>query len=63
MSDIESRFNSATDFLGVASLGGVILSGILLFTPARAMGYIGIGGGLGTFAASVVSRKKASESC
>jgi hypothetical protein len=58
MSDIESRFNSATDFLGVASLGGVILSGILLFTPARAMGYIGIGGGLGTFAASVVSRKK-----
>jgi cell division septum initiation protein DivIVA len=58
MSDLESKFNSATDFLGVASLGGVILSGILLFTPVKAMGYIGIGGGLGTFAASVVSRKK-----
>jgi hypothetical protein len=58
MSDLESKFNSATDFLGVASLGGVILSGILLFTPVKAMGYIGIGGGLGTFAASVVTRKK-----
>ena len=58
MSDLESKFNSATDFLGVASLGGVVLSGILLFTPMRAMGYIGIGGGLGTFAASVVTRKK-----
>ena len=58
MSVLESRFNSATDFLGVASLGGVILSGILLFTPVKAMGYIGIGGGLGTFAASVVTRKK-----
>jgi cell division septum initiation protein DivIVA len=58
MSNLESKFNSATDFLGVASLGGVILSGILLFTPVKAMGYIGIGGGLGTFAASVVSRKK-----
>ena len=58
MSDLESKFNSATDFLGVASLGGVVLSGILLFTPVRVMGYIGIGGGLGTFAASVVTRKK-----
>jgi DNA repair exonuclease SbcCD ATPase subunit len=58
MSNLEAKFNSATDFLGVASLGGVILSGILLFTPVKAMGYIGIGGGLGTFAASVVSRKK-----
>jgi hypothetical protein len=58
MSDLEIKFNSATDFLGVASLGGVILSGILLLTPVKAMGYIGIGGGLGTFAASVVTRKK-----
>ena len=58
MSDLESKFNSATDFLGVTSLGGIILSGILLFTPVKAMGYIGIGGGLGTFAASVVTRKK-----
>jgi hypothetical protein len=58
MSDLESKFNSATDFLGVASLGGVVLSGILLFTPVRAMGYIGIGGGLGTFVASVVTSKK-----
>jgi hypothetical protein len=58
MSDLESKFNSATDFLGVASLGGVVLSGILLFTPARAMGYIGVGSGLGAFTASVVTRKK-----
>jgi chromosome segregation ATPase len=58
MSDLEAKFNSATDFLGVASLGGVVLSGILLFTPARAMGYIGIGSGLGAFTASVVTRKK-----
>ncbi|HEY9615111.1 hypothetical protein [Allocoleopsis sp.] len=58
MSDLESKFNSATDFLGVASLGSVILSGILLFTPVKAVGYIGIGSGLGAFTASVVSRKK-----
>lgn len=58
MSDLESKFNSATDFLGVASLGSVILSGILLFTPVKAVGYIGIGSGLGAFTASVVTRKK-----
>lgn len=58
MSELESKFNAATDFLGVVSLGGVVLSGILLFTPVRAMGYIGIGGGLGTFTASVITRKK-----
>jgi hypothetical protein len=58
MSDLESQLNSATDFLGVASLGGVVLSGILLFTPVKAMGYIGVGSGLGAFTASVVTRKK-----
>lgn len=58
MSELETKFNNATDFLGVVSLGGVILSGILLFTPVKAMGYIGIGGGLGTFTASIVTRKK-----
>lgn len=58
MSDLESKFNSATDFLGVASLGGVVLSSILLFTPVKAMGYIGIGSGLGMFATSIVTRKK-----
>ncbi len=61
MSDLESRFNTATDFLGVASLGGVVLSGILLFTPVKAMGYIGVGSGLGAFTASVVTRKKHSQ--
>ncbi len=61
MSDLESKFNSATDFLGVASLGGVVLSGILLFTPVKAMGYIGVGSGLGAFTASVVTRKKHSQ--
>lgn len=58
MSDLEAKFNSATDIIGVASLGSVLLSGILLFTPVRAVGYIGIGSGLGAFAASVVTRKK-----
>ena len=58
MSKLESRFNSATDFLGVLSLGGVVLSSILLFTPVKAVGFIGMGSGLGTFAASVVTRKK-----
>jgi hypothetical protein len=58
MSNLESKFNAVTDFIGVASLGGVVLSGILLFTPVKAMGYIGLGGGLGTFAASIVTRKK-----
>ena len=58
MTELESKLNASTDFLGVASLGGVILSGILLFTPVRAMGYIGIGSGLGVFTASVVTRKK-----
>jgi hypothetical protein len=58
MSDLESQLNSATDFLGVASSCGVALSGILLFTPVKAMGYIGIGSGLGAFTASVVTRKK-----
>lgn len=56
--ELESKFNTATDFLGVLSLGGVVLSGILLFTPVKAMGYIGVGGSLGAFGASIVARKK-----
>jgi predicted RNA-binding Zn-ribbon protein involved in translation (DUF1610 family) len=58
MKKIESELNRSGDFLDVLSLGGVILSGILLFTPVRAVGYIGIGSGMGAFAASVVTRKK-----
>lgn len=64
MLKLETQFNSATDFLLVASVGGVIVSGILLLTPARAMGYtraigyIGVGSALGAFTASVVTRKK-----
>ena len=58
MSKLQSEFNSATDFLGVLSLGGVVLSSILLVTPVKAVGYIGIGSGLGVFTASVITRKK-----
>jgi chromosome segregation ATPase len=54
---LESKINASTDFLGVLSLGSVVLSGILLFTPVKAIGYIGIGSGMGVFTASVISRK------
>ena len=37
---LESKINASTDFLGVLSLGSVVLSGILLFTPVKAIGYI-----------------------
>lgn len=56
--DLEGKFNGETDFLGVLSLGSVVLSGILLFTPVKAVGYIGMGGGLGAFSVSVIARKK-----
>ncbi|HEY9607661.1 MAG TPA: hypothetical protein V6C85_39110 [Allocoleopsis sp.] len=56
--DLEGKLNNSTDFLGVLSVGGVFLSGILLFTPIKAVGYIGVGSSLGAFAASVVARKK-----
>jgi chromosome segregation ATPase len=56
--DLEAKLNNSTDFFGVLSLGSVVLSGILLFSPARAVGYIGIGSGLGAFTASIVTRKK-----
>jgi hypothetical protein len=56
--DLESKLNNSTDFLGVLSLGSVVLSGILLFSPVRAVGYIGIGSGLGAFTASVITRRK-----
>lgn len=55
--DLEEKFNSAID-LGVVALGGVIVSGILLLTPAKTIGYIGVGGSVGGFAASVVTKKK-----
>jgi hypothetical protein len=58
MSKLQSDFNSATDFLGVLSVGSVVLSSILLVTPVKVVGYIGIGSGLGAFTASVVARKK-----
>ncbi|HEY9635207.1 MAG TPA: hypothetical protein V6D14_17530 [Coleofasciculaceae cyanobacterium] len=56
--DLEAKLNNSTDFFGVLSLGSVVLSGILLFSPARAVGYIGIGSGLGAFTASIVTRRK-----
>jgi SMC interacting uncharacterized protein involved in chromosome segregation len=55
---LESKFNASTDFIGVLSVGGVLISGILLLTPIQGVGYIGIGSGLGAFTASVVSKKK-----
>lgn len=58
MKSIQADINNSTDFLGFLSLGGVLLSGILLFTPVKAMGYLGMGGSVGTFTASVVVRKK-----
>jgi hypothetical protein len=51
---LESKFNASTDFIGVLSVGGVLISGILLLTPIQGVGYIGIGSGLGAFTASVV---------
>lgn len=56
--DLEAKFNESTDFLSHVSLGGILLSGILLFTPVKSVGYIGIGGGIGTFVASVATKKK-----
>jgi hypothetical protein len=56
--NLESKLNASTDFLGILSLGSVALSGILLFSPIKAIGYIGVGSGLGVFTASVVTRKK-----
>jgi hypothetical protein len=56
--DLEGKLNNSTDFLGVLSVGGVVLSGILLFTPIKAVGYIGVGSSFGAFAASVVTRNK-----
>lgn len=56
--DLEEKLTSSADFLSHLSLGGILLSGILLFTPVKAVGYIGVGGSVGSFAASVVSKKK-----
>jgi hypothetical protein len=56
--DLEGKLNNSTGFLDVLSVGGVLLSGILLFTPVKTVGYIGVGGSLGAFGASVVTRKK-----
>jgi hypothetical protein len=56
--DLEGKLNNSTGFLDVLSVGGVLLSGILLFTPIKAVGYIGVGSSFGAFAASVVSRKR-----
>lgn len=59
--DIEEKFNSAID-LGVAALGGAIVSGILLLTPVKAVGYIGMGGSVSGFVASVITKKKLAKS-
>ena len=56
--DLEEKINNATDFLSHLSLGGVVLSGLLLVTPVKAVGYVGIGGSLGAFASAVISKKK-----
>src|SRR3569832_613538 len=58
MSKLEAEFNGATDLIGVLGIGSMDLSSILLVTPVKAVGYIGIGGEVGAFTASVVTRKK-----
>lgn len=55
--DLESKFNNCVDF-GVSALGGVLLSSILLFTPAKAVGYLGMGASMATFFASGTTKKK-----
>ncbi len=55
---LESKFNSSTNLIDVVSFGGVMMSFLLLVTPVRAVGYIGIGSGLGAFAASAATKKK-----
>lgn len=56
--ELESRINSASDFISVIGLGGMLLSGILLFTPGQAVGYIGVGGGFGAIVAAGITKKK-----
>jgi cell division protein FtsB len=55
--ELESKFNESID-LGVGALGGVLLSSVLIFTPAKVVGYIGIGAGMATFTASAVTKKR-----
>ncbi len=55
---LESKFNSSTSLIDVVSFGGVMMSCLLLVTPVREVGCIGIGSGLGAFAASAVTKKK-----
>jgi len=55
---LESKFNASTDFIGVLSVGTALISAVLLITPVRGVGYIGIGSGIGAFTASVVSKNK-----
>jgi len=55
---LQSKFNASTDFIGVLSVGGMLISSLLLLTPSKDVGCIGIGSGIGAFTASVISRKK-----
>jgi hypothetical protein len=55
---LESKFNSSTSLIDVVSFGGVLMSCLLLVTPVKGVGYIGIGSGLGAFAASAATKKK-----
>lgn len=54
---IEEAINNAFDF-GVIAVGSGLLSGILLLTPAKSVGYIGLGASTGSFLITSVAKKK-----
>jgi hypothetical protein len=56
--ELETKLNSASDFISVVGLGGMLLSGILLFTPGQAVGYIGVGSGFGAIVTAGITKKK-----
>jgi len=56
--ELEAKINSSSDFISVVGLGGMLLSGILLFTPGQAVGYIGVGSGFGAIVAAGITKRK-----
>ncbi len=56
--NLESQVNKAADLFKVGGFGGILLSSFLLLSPAKNVGYIGVGAGFSAVGVSILSKNR-----
>jgi hypothetical protein len=55
---LEAKLNQAADFIKIGGFSGILLSSFLLLSPAKSVGYIGVGAGVSAVGVSVLTKNR-----